>query len=192
MNDAARRRTFTFTAAIAAVVLAAVLAVTRHRGSAPERARSETPVMLTRPSAAPPVDATPSAPAAAADAPITASARPVAPAPAASATFDEAELMRELCSARGNDPSLAVELAREGNRRFPASTDAPERASILIHALSEQGLKSEARGEAEDMVNRYPDSHWVREIERFTGAHRHRNVRADEQGRLRFYDPALK
>jgi hypothetical protein len=97
--------------------------------------------------------------------------------------------MRELRSASGNDPALAVELAREGNRRFPSSPGAPERASMLIHALSDEGLKSEARGEAEDMVNRYPDSHWVQEIERFTGAHRHRNVRVDDQGRLRFYDP---
>jgi hypothetical protein len=190
MNDAARRRTFTFTAAIAAVVLGAVLVATRRRGSAPERGRTEAPVTLTLPSAAPPVTAKLSTHAPAADAPLTASVRTGASAPAASAVFEEAELMRELRSARGNDPALAVELAREGNRRFPASPDAPERASILIHALSEQGLKSEARGEAEDMVNRYPDSHWVQEIERFTGAHRHRNVRVDEEGRLRFYDPA--
>jgi hypothetical protein len=61
--------------------------------------------------------------------------------------------------------------------------------SILIHVLAEQGLHSEARGEAERMVNRYPDSRWVREIERFTGAHRHRNIRVDEQGKLWFVDP---
>ncbi|HSU38093.1 MAG TPA: hypothetical protein VLJ38_00965 [Polyangiaceae bacterium] len=187
MNDAARRRTFTFTAA--AVVLGAVLAVTRQRASTPQPARTETPVAPTPPSDTPPVAETASTPSASA-APLTASARPIPPARDASATFDEAELMRELRSARGNDPALAAELAREGNRRFPASPAAPERASILIHALSEQGLNSEARAEAEDMVNRYPDSHWVQEIERFTGAHRHRNVRVDEQGRLRFYDPA--
>ena len=97
--------------------------------------------------------------------------------------------MRALRSARDNDAVLAVELAREGNRRFPNSADAPERTSILIHALAAQGLGSEARGAAEEMVNQSPDSPWVREIEQFTGAHRHRNVRADEQGRLHFYDP---
>jgi hypothetical protein len=169
-----------------------VLGVTRPGGTAGEGRPTEAPVTLASRSEAPSVAATPSTLAPAADAPLTASVRTVAPAPAASTTFDEAELMRELRSARGNDPALAVELAREGNRRFPASPDSPERASILIHALSEQGLKSEARGEAEDMVNRYPDSHWVQEIERFTGAHRHRNVRVDQEGRLRFYDPALK
>jgi hypothetical protein len=118
------------------------------------------------------------------------SAEPKAvPRPDASATLDEVELMLLLRSARGNDPKLAAELAREGNRRFPDSSDAPERASILIHSLAEVGLSSEARGEAEDMVNRYPDSTWVREIERFTGAHRRRNVRVDEQGQLRYTDP---
>jgi hypothetical protein len=109
--------------------------------------------------------------------------------PVAAATLDEGELMLLLRSARGNDPKLAVELAREGNRRFPSGADAPERASILIHALAELGLASQARGEAEDMVNRYPDSAWVREIERFTGAHRHRNVYVDAQGQLRYTDP---
>jgi hypothetical protein len=47
----------------------------------------------------------------------------------------------------------------------------------------------EARGEAEKMVNAYPDSAWVREVERFTGAHRHRNVRVNDAGVLEYYDP---
>ncbi len=104
-------------------------------------------------------------------------------------TMEEPALMLLLRSANGNDPALALELAREGNRRFPESAAAPERASILIHALAELGQSSEARGEAEHMVNHYPDSRWVRDVERFTGAHRHRNVVLDDQGRLRFIDP---
>jgi hypothetical protein len=32
------------------------------------------------------------------------------------------------------------------------------------------------------MVKHYPDADWVREIERFTGAHRHRNIRANSAG----------
>lgn len=115
----------------------------------------------------------------------SASARQALPA----GDFDEQALMLMLRSAQGNDPQLAAELAREGNRRFPDSADAPERASILVHALAEQGLSSEARGAAEDMVNHQPDSHWVREVERFTGAHRHRNVRVDAEGKLRYSDP---
>jgi hypothetical protein len=33
-------------------------------------------------------------------------------------------------------------------------------------------------------VNHYPDSDWVREIERFTGAHRHRNLRITDGGAM--------
>lgn len=86
-----------------------------------------------------------------------------------------------------SDPARAIALAREGNQRFPDSADAPERTSILIHALAAEGLAMQARGEAEEMVNRYPDSQWVREIERFTGAHRHRNIRLNDAGVLVYY-----
>ncbi|HXX69460.1 MAG TPA: hypothetical protein VEK07_19915 [Polyangiaceae bacterium] len=98
---------------------------------------------------------------------------------------DEAALMTRLRAA--TDPALALDLAREGNRRFPDSADAPERASIEIHALAAQGRASEARETAEEMVNRYPDSPWVREVERLTGAHRHRNLRLNAQGQVESY-----
>ncbi len=184
MSDTGRRRTIAL-AASAAVMGAVVLVAARHG----DPDAHGVPVAAPTVAASPDDTSTPAPqPAASAELPAVSVAAPTAPAPAASA-FDEGELMRVLRSARGNDPGLAVELAREGNRRFPTSPDAPERASILIHALTEQGHASEARGEAEDMVNRYPDSTWVHEIERFTGAHRHRNVRVDDQGQLVFYDP---
>ncbi len=94
----------------------------------------------------------------------------------AAAPLNEAVLMARLRSVAGSNFPLAVELARAGNRRFPDSPDAPERASILIHALAAEGMAREARGEAEYAVNHYPDSAWVEQIERFTGAHRHRNL----------------
>jgi len=94
----------------------------------------------------------------------------------AAAPLKEAVLMARLRSVAGSDFPLAVELARAGNRRFPDSPDAPERTSILIHALAAEGLARDARGEAEYAVNHYPDSSWVQEIERFTGAHRHRHL----------------
>ncbi|HZU82623.1 MAG TPA: hypothetical protein VE987_06890 [Polyangiaceae bacterium] len=100
---------------------------------------------------------------------------------------DEPALMARLRAAKDTDPSLVVDLAREGNRRFPGTADAPERAAALIHALASLGRASEARREAEDMVNDYPDSTWVREIEAFTGAHRHRNVRVSADGAVEFY-----
>jgi hypothetical protein len=100
------------------------------------------------------------------------------------ASFEDKVLMARLRQTAERDPAWAIALAREDNQRFPDSPDAPERASILIHALAEQGQAMQARGEAEEVVNRYPDSQWVREIERFTGAHRHRNIRLNDAGVL--------
>ena len=108
------------------------------------------------------------------------------------AQLDEARLMARLRTAAQSDPPLAIKLAREGNRRFPHGEDVAERTSILIHALSATGQSMEARGEAERMVNDLPDSAWVREIERFTGAHRHRNVRINDAGVLEYYDAPNK
>jgi hypothetical protein len=124
----------------------------------------------------------PSAPAFPAPASQAASVSAVAPVP-----LDESALMTRLRDQK--DSRVAIELAREGDRRFPGSPAAPERASILIHALASQGRASEARGEAERVVNGYPDSDWVREIEQFTGAHRHRNIRLGDAGVLEYYDP---
>jgi hypothetical protein len=100
------------------------------------------------------------------------------------AQLNEAVLMARLRDVATADPGAAVQLAREGNRRFPDSPEAPERESILIHALSALDRPSEARGQAELMVNHYPDSAWVREIEAFTGAHRHRNLRFNDAGQI--------
>jgi len=114
------------------------------------------------------------------------SATPARPPAAPAHETDEARLMARLRAIKDSDPAAAVTMAREGNRRFPESTDAPERTSILIHALVAVDKGSEARGEAEQMVNHYPDSSWVREVERFTGAHRHRNVSVTDAGQLIF------
>lgn len=100
------------------------------------------------------------------------------------AVLDERHLMERLRAIKDQDRAAAVELAREGNRRFPDSSSAPERASILIHALAMEGQASQARGEAEFMVNHYPDSSWVREVEQFSGAHRHRNLSLNDAGQI--------
>ncbi|HVY39329.1 MAG TPA: hypothetical protein VHM31_15400 [Polyangia bacterium] len=147
-------------------------------------------------------DAPPAEPAAAADrAPAPPAPAPAAPPPPPKppalserdlAQLDEARLMARLRAAAESDPPLAIKLAREGNRRFPRGADVAERTSILIHALSANGQAMEARGEAERMVNDLPDSAWVREVERFTGAHRHRNVRINDAGALEYYDAPNK
>jgi hypothetical protein len=187
--------------AIGAVLLLGVLAVVFWRAGAssggaakkgestggekstPEAAKPSPPA-LARPlsSAAPASTVTPST------APVT-KRRPAKPL-SGPEQLAEASLMARLREARaGGNQSLAIDLAREGNRRFPDSTNAPERHSILIHALADAERRSEVRGEAEFMVNHYPDSDWVREIEGFTGAHRHRNVRLTDAGDLQYYDP---
>lgn len=119
--------------------------------------------------------------------PVSAAPESDSPLPAASAPLPEDALMAQLRKIAAADPAGAIQLAREGNRRFPGSPDAAERTSILIHALAKEGLASEARGTAEDMVNHYPDTSWVREIEQFTGAHRHRNLRLGPDGALESY-----
>lgn len=99
----------------------------------------------------------------------------------------EAKLMNDLRQASASGQyGRAIQLAREGNRRFPDSALAPERESILIHALADNDQRSESRGEAEYMVNHYPDSDWVREVESFTGAHRHRNAYLTDAGVVEF------
>jgi hypothetical protein len=135
----------------------------------------------------PPAPVTGGAPAAAPSRPTSAPPR-IALSPADKAALEEAPFMARLRELAGRDPASAVALAREGNRRFGKSPDAPERTSILIHALADLGRGMEARGEAERMVNDDPDSSWVREIERFTGAHRHRNVRVSDAGVLEYYE----
>jgi hypothetical protein len=114
---------------------------------------------------------------------------PTAPVPssAPAGSLNEPQLMVQLRSIKDSNPAAAIDLARDGNRRFPDSADAPERHSILIHALANAEQRSEARGEAEQMVNHYPDSEWVREVERFTGAHRHRNLRLNDAGEVVSY-----
>jgi hypothetical protein len=138
---------------------------------------------------APPAAASPAlAPGPPAPAEPTAVPPGVAPAaPRASAPLDEPALMSELRHAASSDRPRAMRLAQEGNRRFPDSPDAPERTSILIHALAEEGQSSAARGAAEEMVNHYPDSAWVREVEAYTGAHRHRNLRVNDEGGIETY-----
>lgn len=109
------------------------------------------------------------------------------PPPTVPPLLNEAALMTELRRVKDGDPEQALALARNGNQRFADSPDAPERTAIIIYALTALGRPSEGRGEAETMVNHYPDSKWVREIEQYTGAHRHRNIRTNAEGQLEYY-----
>ena len=178
-----------------ALVLAIVIAVwhglSADESDAAKRAASAPPAA---PDAAPPAPPSPPPPAAPPSGPAAAAqnAPPDATAPAANvqaavARMNEAVLMAHLREVARSDSAQAIEIARAGNKKFPDSPDAPERTSILIHALITQDKLSEGRAEAEYMVNHYPDSKWVRDIEGFTGAHRHRNIRVNDAGQLEYY-----
>jgi hypothetical protein len=182
--------------ATAALVLIGLVAVVRSGAASRDKAKAEAteagaaqlpprlaPAPVPRPAPPRPIPVEPPAPPAP---PAAIDAQPVAAAPPA--PLSEARLMEKLRHARrSGQHALAIQLAREGNRRFPDSALAPERESILIHSLADNEQRSEARGEAERMVNHYPESEWVREVERFTGAHRHRNVRLNDAGELEYY-----
>jgi hypothetical protein len=81
-------------------------------------------------------------------------------------------------------PESSPRPPRERVPHLATASDAAKGESIGIHALADRGAPSAARARAEQVVNDYADSEWVREIERFTGAHRHRNLRVSEQGVL--------
>ena len=97
-------------------------------------------------------------------------------APVKKKLLTESELMERLRKAQDTDDlMLSYDLAREGQRRFPDSPNAPETAAMVVKSLARQGKISEARAEAEIMVNKYAGTHWAREVERHTGAHPIRN-----------------
>ena len=74
--------------------------------------------------------------------------------------------MAELHALGENDPPLSLQLAREGNERFPESADAPERGWILLKSLVNLGRFDEAKAEAAVMVRTYADTCWSADIER--------------------------
>ena len=181
--------------AVGALVLAIVIAVwhglSADESDAAKRAASAPPAAPETapptPPSPPPPAAPPSGPAAAAQNAPPDAAVPAPNVQAAIARMNEAVLMAHLREVARSDSAQAIEIARAGNKKFPDSPDAPERTSILIHALITQDKLSEGRAEAEYMVNHYPDSKWVRDIEGFTGAHRHRNIRTNDAGQLEYY-----
>ncbi len=106
-----------------------------------------------------------------------------------SAHMDVANCPGQALVAAANLPAAGLPLQNPGLRPAPslqALVLAAQHSAASIHALADAGQAVRARAEAEDMVNRYPDSDAVREIERFTGAHRHRNLRTGAYGQLTF------
>jgi hypothetical protein len=168
------------TLAVGGLVVGVKMATSRPRATAPapveEPSRPEAPMPVPKLAASRPpvVDASvPSTVAPPAPAATPVPTKRAAPKPKA---LSEPELMDRLRKAQDTDEyQLSYDLAREGLRRFPDSPEAPEMAAMVVKSLARQGKASEARAEAEEMVNKYPGTQWAREVERHTGAHPHVN-----------------
>jgi hypothetical protein len=84
--------------------------------------------------------------------------------PAKSNTQDEASLMAKLRDLVETDPARALELAREGNSRFPTGEGAAERGWVICKALTNMERFNEARDEAKGMVRKFPGTSWAMDV----------------------------
>jgi hypothetical protein len=85
---------------------------------------------------------------------------------AAQALLVEATLMARLHELGETNPPLSLQLAREGNARFPSSPDAPERAWIVVKSLVNMAQFKEAQAEARIMVAKYPNDPRALDVQR--------------------------
>jgi hypothetical protein len=100
--------------------------------------------------------------------PVAAAAAPLrrAPGPAGSLPSSEDQLMTTLRDLGASDPARTLDLAREGNRRFPSSADAPERSWMICKSLAALGHFAAAQDEARQVVARYPGTTWAGDLRR--------------------------
>jgi hypothetical protein len=108
-------------------------------------------------------------PEAAAKARATASVRVAEPLTAVASVSDEAvesSLMKRLHELAESDPPASLQLALEGNARFPASAGAPERGWIICRSLVNMQRFPEAVAEARIVVAQYPDTPWAVDVQR--------------------------
>lgn len=101
-------------------------------------------------------------------APRAAAANPGAP----NVFATEAELNQTLAAAWMTDPSRALALSEEGEKRFGESPRAVERRLYEIKALVKLGRIGSARTKAERYLAAYPPGPMTNEVERLTGVHR--------------------
>jgi hypothetical protein len=96
--------------------------------------------------------------------PVIAGRSPTAAAPAPAVT--ESALMAAIRNLGASDPARTLELARDGNRRFPRSADTAERSWTICKSLAALGRASEAQVEARRLVHQYPDTTWANDVTR--------------------------
>ena len=82
------------------------------------------------------------------------------------AAMTEPRLMATLRELGGTAPQRSIDLAREGQRRFPNSADAAERDFIVVQSLVNLKRFHEAQDEARVMVKKYPDNPFAQDAQR--------------------------
>jgi len=94
-----------------------------------------------------------------------------APAPTLPTALDERSIMSALRALGPEDAERVLQLAREGNVRFPNGPDAAERSWTIAKALTTLQRFHEARDEAQLTVQRYPGTTWAQDVERHLLVH---------------------
>lgn len=161
-----RVRALLFVAAVLLVIGVALLlsrSDSKPAARAPQEEATESVVSAPRAPLQPPKSTAPS--------PQDSAPRPAAPVLPVST--DEDSLATQMHALEDANPARALDLARQGQARWPASPRAPEFAATEVKCLYRLGNPSEGRGAAEAMVNKYPGSPWAVEVEKQTGAHPH-------------------
>ncbi len=69
------------------------------------------------------------------------------------------------------NPALAIEIAREAERRYPQGRYADERAFLEMRALVHLNRISAARERAEEFFGRHRTSPFAERVHRLTGVH---------------------
>jgi len=85
---------------------------------------------------------------------------------AAPPALDEMSLLRKLRELRGSDPSLSLELAREGQARFKDGPDVAELSWFVVKSLSELGRHDEASVEGRKLVHDFPGNSFADDVHR--------------------------
>ena len=92
-----------------------------------------------------------------------------APSERHDAMLEEMQQVAHLREISEGNPGRAVELADEGNRRFPRGLLHQERESIAIRALVRLGRRNEARARAQLLLDGYPRGPFSAQVRRVTG-----------------------
>lgn len=90
----------------------------------------------------------------------------MARAPAASGEF---ALIQRAQAALPSDPALALAIADEHARAFPAGELTQEREVVAVEALSRLGRRAEAKRRASALLERFPSTPYEPRLERALG-----------------------